>query len=118
MNTNRIVVDLNKVQYAYFFYKNQCGIIRHTKPHNTVNGSPVSDDVYAPEVNDWPRESMLARAKRRKLLDIWTPNLVLILQANKSLTYTNKKAQSIYKEWCAKIYKKKANYSSSSRKQS
>jgi hypothetical protein len=118
MNTNRTVVDLNKVQYADFFYRNQYGMIRYSKPLHTAYGSPLSDDIYAPEVNGWPRESMLARAKRRKLLDVWTPQLVLVLQANKSLTYTGKKAQSIYKEWCAKIFKKKANYSSSSRKQS
>ena len=114
MNSNRTVVDLNKVAYANLEWKERfTGICRSKKPTKpTVNGEDVSDPtVFAPEVQKangetWPRESLLARAQRRKLLDTWEPQLVLQLCNSHSLTYTGAKALTIWKEWNRRVFSK------------
>ena len=115
MNSNRTVVDLNKVAYANFFYtaKNH-SYCRNLRPrYPTVNNQDVSDLTwFAPEVQlpngeTWPRETMLARAQRRGLLDSWEPQCVLQLCNSHNLTYTGAKAVSIWKEWNRRQFKKK-----------
>lgn len=115
MNSNRTIVDLGKVAYANYFYTTKDNSHRrNTRPrYPTANNQDVSDKSwFAPEVQllngeTWPRETMLARAKRRGLLDTWQPRLVLQLCNSHSLTYTGAKATSIWKEWNRRQFKKK-----------
>lgn len=109
LNSNRTVVDLNKVSYANFNWTTLCGsICRSKKPKEaTVNGEVVSEKEFAPAIERWPRETMLARAKRRNLLDIWQPHLRLQLSNSHSLEYTGDKAVSIWKEWNRRQFSKK-----------
>ena len=114
MNSNRTVVDLNKVSYANFYWATSFGLLRKTKPTTpTVNGVSLSKTDFAPAVigvdgkEVFPRESMVARATRRKLIDSWEPHCVLQLSNSHSLTYTGAKAQSIWKEWNRRQFKKK-----------
>jgi len=105
---NRIVFNFSKVMYGKFRYRNQWDQLTPVKPVKpTVYGHTVSDLDFAPEVAGWPKETMLDRAKRRKLLDVWTPECVLQLSANHSLLYTGDKAVAIWKEWCRLQFKKK-----------
>ena len=114
MNTNRAIVDLNKVAYAEYYWTVQSNksISRAKKPARpTVHGVDFDRDAIAPEVvkpdgEVWPRETMLERAKRRGLLDEWVPQCRLQLSNSHSLTYTGAKATSIWKEWCAKQFNK------------
>jgi len=104
MTSNRTVLDLGKVQYASFFYRNQEGSVFYTKPKApTVRGQVVGDEIahFHPL---YPGETMLERAKRMDILDRWTPVCVLQLTANHYITYTGKKAVSIWKAWREKIY--------------
>jgi hypothetical protein len=92
---NRIVVDLNKVQFARFFYTNQYKGFSNTIPDwPTVRGTPITG------VWDTMRAGILG------MIDEWYPCLLLKLQANHSLTYTGEKAKSIWKEWNKRIFKK------------
>lgn len=104
MKDNRIVIDLNKCQYARFYYKNQYGEV--------VNLLPKRPTVHAHEFN--PEEMHVLRsmtmgeyARTHKLLDRWEPYVRFQLQANRSLTYSGEKAISLWDAWCKKIFKAK-----------
>jgi hypothetical protein len=101
---NSIVVDLNKVQFASFYYRNQYGNVRKLKPRKmTVHGALVSPfDTHVTE-----KIPMTKYAEKYQLVDVWMPVLRLQLTANHSLKYTGKKAISIWKEWQRRIFKRK-----------
>lgn len=108
MNNNKIVLDLNKVQWAKYYWINQYGDRRHidvTVP--TVRSQPVFDSEYAAYHPDYPCETELERAKRLDLLDIWQPVCYMQLTANHSVTFTGTKATTMWKMWCAKILNRK-----------
>lgn len=101
---NRIVLDLNKVQFASFWYQNQEGLIVHTKPRGpTVRGMAVGDEYAFPHC-DYPNETMLERARRMDLLDVWTPWVKFDIAANRCVRYCGKKAISMWTTYRAKIY--------------
>lgn len=100
---NRIVVDLNKVQYALFGYRNQHGNWSSTKIAYSVRGVP-----YDPQEKCfWTNLSMDEYATIHNLKDYWQPELKLKVIANCMLIYTGDKAVSIYKEWCSRLFKRK-----------
>lgn len=108
IRNNRIIVDLNKVQYAHFYYTNQYGISVNREPnYPTVRSQSIAPDDFALFHPDWPKETILRRAMRLGLLDVWTPTLYLKLQANSCLIYTGDKAISIYNAWKEKVFGKK-----------
>lgn len=101
-NHNKIVVDLNKVQYASFGYRNQFDQFKHLKPKFSVHGVVYnpSEKAYASE------ETVFEQATRLGCADHWIPEVHLQLQANHSLRYTGIKAKAVWKEWQRRIYKK------------
>ena len=104
---NRIVCDLNKVQWAEFSYVNQHGHKTFFKPiHQHVYGVAYYDNELAFYHADYPGETVIQRATRLGILDVWTPQIILKFSANETLIYTGDKAISIHKTWCAKIYGK------------
>jgi hypothetical protein len=107
MKDNRIVVDLSKVQWARYGYRNQHGNWRDlllVQP--TVNNQyfAASDKLF---MSDNQPITLIDYARDHKLLDIWTPELRLKVTANCILTYTGDKATSLWKEWNRRIFKKK-----------
>lgn len=107
LTNNRIVVDLRKVQWAQLKWKNQLGLCVRCKPsYPTVNGDIAWLKPAFPPHKDHPNETLLQRAERLKLLDMWTPVLVLELSANHRLTYSGKKALALWKAWNARIFGK------------
>lgn len=110
-SNNRIVVDLNKCQYAKFGYRNQHGMWCAIAPGFTVNGVRfhLCDMVpyFSRIENAWLTASAFEVAIARGLVDIWTPELTLQLQANHSLIYIGEKAKSIWAEWCRRQFNKK-----------
>lgn len=106
MLNNKIVVDLNKVQFGSVHYVNQYGDIKQKKPdYPTVYGKEVVYE-YAAYHPDFPGETMLQRAVRLDILDKWTPICIFQLSANHTLTYTGEKAISMWKAFNIKIFKK------------
>lgn len=104
---NRIVCDLNKVQWAEFSYINQHGHKTFFKPvRYSVYGVTYDKDELALYHADYPKETVIQRATRLGILDVWTPQIILKFSANETLVYTGEKAISIHKTWCAKIYGK------------
>ena len=110
MKNNRIVVDLNKVQYAWQSWVTVCGNYKRTfKPeYPTVHGREF--DCNAPAFGSYTEggfQTMLHVARAKHLLDIWIPCTTLQLTANHRLTYTGAKAESIWSAWCSKQFKGK-----------
>lgn len=97
--------DLHKVQYARFGYTNGAGTFRSTKPRQpTVHGEPFNADA---KLYGGFGESMLSFAKRNHLLDTWRPVVRLQFAANHSVVFIGHRAQTIWREWQARIFGKK-----------
>ena len=103
MNNNRIVVDLNKVQFATYFYRNQYEDYRSLRPKQvTLHNTPID-----PKEKQWMTgENLLKLVLKRGAQDHWTECCRLHITANRTLLYTGKKASSIWKEWNRRIFKK------------
>jgi hypothetical protein len=105
--TNRTVLDLSKVQHGSFWYVNQYGDTRFCEPKAwTVRGYIVSADEIALYHPDYPGESMLKRAHRLNIIDVWTPVCCFQLTANHSIVYTGKKAVNMWAAWRERIFNK------------
>jgi hypothetical protein len=104
---NHTLLDLSKVAYANFYYRNQhSSIFTRTLPKRpTANGSPFNPDDYAYYHSDYPQETLLERAKRLEILDRWTPVCKLQLSNGHTLEYTGDKAKAIWSEWRKRIFK-------------
>lgn len=110
MKNNRIVVDLNKCQYAWNGWCTADGV--HKRTHmplcHTVHGHEFEQEAIAfPSDPLYPNEDMLARAVRYRILDVWIPYTTFQVSANHRLTYTGDKAISLWKAWCEKQFNKK-----------
>lgn len=104
----KIVVDIKKVQYASFYYKNQAGQKRTIlSRYPTVYSVPIQEGELAAYHTLYPGETLLERAKRLDIIDVWIPVVVLQFAANHSVTYTGKKAKDIWKAWQSYIFGKK-----------
>ena len=105
ITNNKILIDLNKVQWASLIYRNQEGITRSEKPkHPSAHGTTFDADAYAYPHHDYPKETMIERARRLDILDVWTPILIIQLSSNHSLRYSGKQALSLWKAWQGKIF--------------
>lgn len=105
---NRIVVDLSKVQWSHFYYRNQHGQVTQLLPKSkTVYGAELVVGELAFYHPDYPFETTSMRALRLGIVDNWIPELKLKLTASEYLIYTGDKAVAIHKEWSARIFGKK-----------
>lgn len=105
---NKILVDINKCQWAKFYYRNQYGQTSPVLPmFQSVRGEYVSSKDLALFHPLYPGESMLERAYRLELIDSWQPEITFKLTANECLVYTGDKAISMNELWKAKIFGKK-----------
>lgn len=110
MNSNKIVLDLNKVQFAFYYWVNQYGNYMYHEPNDNsiyVQGTFVNGHEIAAYHPSYPGETMLERAKRLDIIDAWVPTCLMQLTANHSVIFTGKKATTMWKMWCAKIIKRK-----------
>lgn len=119
---NRIVLDLSKVQHGSFWYVNQEGQVRRQLPiwsrktitKGTESGEAITVhnqlvigwELAAPHP-DYPGETLLERACRLDIIDIWKPVCTFQLTANHNVTYTGKKAIVMWKTWNERIFNKK-----------
>ena len=105
--------DLKKVTHAEFFWRNQLGQKVSRKPRKpSVNGQVFEPDALLYRGHG---EGMLSYAKRKGLLDKWTPVVKLYCSMARVIVYEGRRAQSIWREWTAKNYKKPNAKSSHSR---
>lgn len=104
---NKIVVDLGKVSYAKFRYRNQYGDTRDTKPKFSVRGVMYDPtEMGHSPTTEHPRETVKQMANRLGITDVWIPEVKFQLVANHSLTYTGPKAVALWREWNRRIFKK------------
>jgi hypothetical protein len=107
-NKTQRTVDLKKVQWADYFWINGKGDRHKYKPnYATANGIPYEGNELAPHHTEHPGETMVERAWRLGVNDIWKPVCILHITANRCLTYTGDKATSIWKAYNAHIYGKR-----------
>jgi len=106
MSTTQRTVDFNKVQWADYFWINGKGDQRRKMPEgHTVNGDDIVADAIAwPMRLAFPHETMLQRARRLEILDVWRPVCRLNISANRTLTYVGIKATAIWKAYNKHIY--------------
>lgn len=99
-----ITVDLNKVSYCVFYYRNNKSSTRLIKPEiPTVEGSTV-DNSFALPHHDYPHETLIERARRLDILDTWTPVIRLQLSNSHKLEFTGIKALKLRELWLKKLY--------------
>ncbi len=104
---NKRVCDLNKVQFADFYYRNQYDNTSKIALKHSHRGVPYAPDENAVNWNTAQSvESMEERAVRLRIKDIWTPEVRLTFASNHPIIYTGDKAKSIWKEWNRRIFKK------------
>jgi len=105
---NRIVVDLNKCQFARFYYRNQSSQVLDTLLSSvTWMGQVIDERELALFHPSYPNETVVERMKRRGIQpDIWVPEVLFKLSANHCLIYTGEKAVSLWKAWGERIFKK------------
>lgn len=102
ISNNRIVVDLKKVQFANFYWRNQYNQIAHGPKPTTpsIRCVPYKDDdkIFGTDKN------LIDVAKERGYLDVWTAEVYLRLSTKSDLTFTGAKAFSIWKIWKARVF--------------
>lgn len=107
--SNKTTFDISSVAYATLYYRNQRDSHHLDKlpKYHTVNGVIFDAKAIAAHVSGFAGETMLDRAKRRGLLDIWTPVIKLTLKNGHKLVYEGERALSIKKAWDSRIFGKK-----------
>lgn len=101
---HQLTIDLNAISHAALYYENDKGNTARTKPrYPTVNGARVPEEkaLWLP---DYPDETMLERATRRKLVDRWEPVCILQFRNNHSMTFKGTKAKQKWKQYNTHIY--------------
>lgn len=92
MNPQR-TIDLCAVAYIEFFWRNQFGEERRTKPrYPTRHGARIPDEYAFPYLTDYPCETLLERCRRIGVVDEWTPVCIYQFRNNHSLRFEGKKA--------------------------
>lgn len=101
-------INYSKVQWAEYYYVNQFGEQARTKLRTpSVHGAPLENpNAYAMAHPSYPFETIIERARRLEILDVWTPCCSLIINANKSLHFKGDKATKVWKSYCKHIYGK------------
>lgn len=99
---SQLTIDLNSVSYCSFYYKNQFGNVRRTKPrHPTRLGLEVPDEYARPHDMAYPLETVLERLRRRDMLDKWEAICRYQFRNNHSMKFTGEEAikkHQIYRE--------------------
>lgn len=102
---NRIVVDLNKVQFGKFYYRNQHGQTSELKPKFSVHGCTHNPTDYAYIPGE--KVTLKEHADKLGITDVWTPECKFQFSANHSVVYKGDKAKSMWKEWSRRIFNNK-----------
>lgn len=114
ISDNRIIVDINKVTHARFFYRNQHGDERNKlfrasliSVRNCIYEKDEPVKMYSDILGEFVNTNVLSYSISRSILDIWQPVLHLQCSSTHKLEYTGDKATELWKAWCAKIFKKR-----------
>lgn len=104
---NNLVIDLNKVAYAWFYWRNQFNEVLRKKPIGpTVHCIPFDPDEKITLVIG-ETITRAEHARRLNVQDTWTPVVRFRMCCADVLEFTGPKAQSLWKAWNEKQFKKK-----------
>jgi hypothetical protein len=67
---------------------------------------PLNEDTQCYDFinGEWTLVNAIQLAKEKKVIDVWTEHTVFQLTANHSITFTGKRAKSLWEAWQAKIF--------------
>jgi len=100
----QITFDFAKVQWIAFHWTNGAINVAKKPRVPTANGILLDKTSLAGSLADFPGETLLERAKRRNLIDVWTPVVKIVFTANKHLRFTGRRALTIWREWNRRQY--------------
>jgi hypothetical protein len=105
----QLVIDLNSVSHAEFFYVQQDSItVRHKPKGYSVHGIAFLPDEYAwPFDHKYALETKLERAVRLEVLDIWQPVCVYQFRNNHSKTFKGETAKKRWRQYNEHIFNRK-----------
>lgn len=107
--SNLTEVDIKKISYAVFMYRTKDGQHRRKKKPEvaTVHGREITCDDVALYHTDYPKETMLERARRLDVLDKWEPLFIVMMSNGHRLEFTGERACKLRDAWRAYIYQRK-----------
>lgn len=106
INSNKIVVNLDKVTYARLRYRTHNYGVTLYRNYLPNIPSVMGYTIYPNDIRFGTNELMIIYTKRRNLLDAWISERELQLSNNHSLIYTGQKALDLWDSWKAKIFSK------------
>lgn len=108
MSNLQHTIRFTDITYAKFWYVNQYGDTRKTKPDMpTYHGTPVHDNELSFLHGEGPKERLVDHIIRKKCIDVWTARCKYQLRNSHSFLYTGEEAIKKWKQYNAHIYNNK-----------
>lgn len=102
---NNTSIDLNKIIFCRLRYLNNLGHRRIFKPSQpTIRGQEFDPKGMAFWHIDYPHETLLERARRLEVLDMWEEVCEIKLQSHYALTYRGTQALKFWERWNAHLH--------------
>lgn len=106
--SEQLLVNLRKAHAARLWWRNQHGMKAKHKPEApTVHGVAIDANALAMRIPDAPDETLLERATRRNLLDVWTPVCRVDFNSRVRECFEGTLAEKIYGAWKGVVFKQK-----------
>ena len=108
--SEQLLVNLRKAHSARLWWENQWGMKSKLKPEApTVHGQVIDGSALAARLPEAPLhadETLLERATRRQLLDVWKPVCRVDFGSRVQEFFRGERALKIYAAWAAEIFGK------------
>lgn len=107
---NHTELDINVIAYGNCYWRNQHSQHNRLKPTRpTAYLSEFNPSDYAAYHHDYPKETLIERARRLDILDKWLFVAKFQLNNSHTIEFTGDKARDMWAMWKAKLYNKKRN---------
>lgn len=105
--SEQLLVNLRKAHAARLWWTNQWGMKAKSKPATpTVHGQVIDVHALAMRLPDELDETMLERAMKRGILDVWRPVCRVDFSSRVHEFFQGDRALKIYAAWAAEIFSK------------
>lgn len=105
--SEQLLVNLRKAHSARLWWENQLGMKAKSKPKTpTVHGTALDCSALAMRLPDELDETLLERATKRGILDIWKPVCRVDFSSRVQEFFQGERALSIYAAWAGIVFSK------------
>ena len=102
-----MLINFSSVQFVEQWYENQTGIRRSSVPTEpSVHGTTIPADEPALYHSLYVSESLLERAKRLNLLDVWSLIVTFNINSNRTIVFRNSEAKQMYRNYQSWLFGK------------